>query len=245
MILADDNFATIIAAVREGRAIFTNIRKFLRFLLSSNMSEVLTMFLGVVLAGVIGLDATREAVAVPLLATQILWINLLTDSAPALALGVEPPPEDVMHRPPRGLHDNVIDRMMGASILWVGLVMAAVTLVALDLRLPGGLIAGSGNIEQARTMAFTTLVLAQLFNCFNARSDRTSAFHHLFTNRWLWAAIGLSLVLQVAVVQIPILNSAFGTTPLALGDWLVCLGLASLVLWADEAKKLVERRLGG
>ena len=93
-------------------------------------------------------------------------------------------------------------------------------------------------------MAFTTLVLAQLFNCFNARSDRTSAFHRLFTNRWLWGAIALSALLQVAVVQLPFLNDAFGTTPLGLDEWLICIGLASVVLWADEAKKLVERRLG-
>ena len=243
MILADDNFATIVAAVREGRGIFANIRKFLRFLLSSNVGEVFTMFFGVLLAGVIGLDDTGEAVAVPLLATQILWINLLTDSAPALALGVDPPPDDVMRRPPRGLTDRVIDAEMWLGILWVGLVMAAVTLVALDLGLSGGVLGGSGEIEEARTMAFTTLVLAQLFNCFNARSDRTSAFHRLFTNRLLWGAIAVSLVLQVAVVQVPFLNDAFGTTPLAIDDWLVCVGLASIVLWADEGKKLLERLL--
>jgi Ca2+-transporting ATPase len=243
MILADDNFATIVAAVREGRGIFANIRKFLRFLLSSNMGEVLTMLLGVVLAGVIGLDETGEAVAVPLLATQILWINLLTDGAPALAMGLDPPPDDVMQRPPRRLTDRVIDAEMWLGIFWVGLVMAAVTLLALDLRLPGGLVGRSGDIEQAHTMAFTTLVLAQLYNCFNARSDRTSAFHHLFTNRWLWGAIALSLALQVAVVQLRFLNQAFGTTPLPLTDWLICVALASVVLWADEAKKLVERRL--
>jgi potassium/sodium efflux P-type ATPase len=243
MILADDNFATIVAAVREGRGIFANIRKFLRFLLSSNIGEVLTMFLGVVLAGVIGLDDTGEAVAVPLLATQILWINLLTDSAPALALGVDPPPDDVMRRAPRRLTDRVIDAGMWLGIFWVGLVMAVATLAALDLRLAGGLLGGSGDIEEARTMAFTTLVLAQLFNCFNARSDRTSAFHRLFANRWLWGAIALSLLLQVGVVQLPFLNEAFGTAPLGVDDWLICVGLASAVLWADEAKKLLERRL--
>jgi magnesium-transporting ATPase (P-type) len=112
MILADDNFATIVVAIREGRAIFANIRTFLRFLLSSNIGEVLTMFFGVLLASVIGLDKTGEAVAVPLLATQILWINLLTDTAPALAMGVDPPPDDVMRRPPRRLGDRVIDREM-------------------------------------------------------------------------------------------------------------------------------------
>jgi potassium/sodium efflux P-type ATPase len=243
MILADDNFATIIAAVREGRSIFANIRKFLRFLLSSNVGEVLTMFLGVMLAGALGLDATGEAIAVPLLATQILWINLLTDTAPALAIGVDPPPDDVMERRPRRLTDRVIDRRMWVGIVWVGLVMAGVTLVALDLRLDGGGLGGSGDIDQARTVAFTTLVLAQLFNCFNARSDRTSAFRHLFTNPLLWGAIALSVVLQVAVVHLPVLNDAFDTTPLSAGDWLLCTALASLVLWADEAKKLLERLL--
>jgi len=113
MILADDNFATIVDAVREGRVIFENIRKFLRYLLSSNMGEVFTVFFGVVLAGVIGLTATGEAVALPLLATQILWINLITDSAPALAMGVDPAVDDVMSRKPRRLTDRMIDGRMG------------------------------------------------------------------------------------------------------------------------------------
>ena len=243
MILADDNFATIVSAIREGRGIFANIRKFLRFLLSSNIGEVFTMFFGVVLAGPLGLENTGVALAVPLIATQILWINLLTDGAPALALGMDPPPDDVMERPPRQLSDRVIDREMWLGILWVGAVMAVVTLVALDLRLPGGIVGGSGSVAEARTMAFTTLVLAQLFNCFNARSDRTSAFHRLFTNRFLWAAIALSALLQVAVVEVPFLNDAFKTAPLGLDEWLICVGLASVVLWADEAKKLLERRL--
>jgi Ca2+-transporting ATPase len=242
MILADDNFATIVAAVREGRGIFANIRTFLRFLLSSNVGEVLTMLLGVLLAGAIGLEDTGEAVATPLLATQILWINLLTDSAPALALGVDPPPEDVMRRPPRGPADRVIDRAMWVGIVWVGLVMAVATLVALDLRLPGGIVGNGGDVETARTMAFTTLVLAQLFNCFNARSDRRSAFSGLFANAWLWGAIALSFALQIAVVHLAVLNEAFGTAPLSATDWLICIGLASTVLWANEAKKLVERR---
>ena len=243
MILADDNFATIVAAIREGRGIFANIRKFLRFLLSSNIGEVFTMFFGVVLAGAIGLEDTGEAIAVPLLATQILWINLLTDGAPALALGMDAPPDDVMRRPPRRLTDRVIDAEMWAGIVWVGAVMAVVTLLALDLRLPGGFVGGSGSVDEARTMAFTTLVLAQLFNCFNARSDRTSAFHRLFTNRLLWAAIALSALLQVAVVQLPFLNDPFGTAPLGLEEWLICIGLASVVLWAAEGRKLLERRL--
>jgi calcium-translocating P-type ATPase len=241
MVLADDNFATIVSAVREGRAIFANIRKFMRFLLSSNIGEVFTMFFGVMFAGVLGLKSTGEAVAVPLLATQILWINLMTDTAPALAIGFEPPPADVMQRPPRHITDRVIDRSMWIGIAWVGMVMAAVTLAALDLRLPGGLLGGSGTIVEARTMAVTTLVFAQLFNAFNARSDRVSAFRHLFTNRLLWAAIGLSILFQIAVVHVSFLNKAFDTMPLTGRDWMICIALASIVLWADEAKKLVQR----
>lgn len=241
MVLTDDDFATIVAAVREGRGIFSNIRKFLRFLLSSNIGEVLTMFLGVLFAGGLGLRDTGDALAVPLLATQILWINLLTDTTPALAMGVDPVPDDTMRRRPRALTDRAIDRLMWAGVLWVGLVMAIVTLIALDLRLEGGYLGGHGDIDEARTMAFTTLVLAQLFNCFNARSDRTSAFRHLFTNRWLWGAIALSVVLQVLVVELPFLNEAFDTVPLGIDDWLICLGLASCVLWADELRKLLQR----
>jgi P-type Ca2+ transporter type 2C len=244
MVLADDNFATIVAAVREGRAIFANIRTFLRYLLSSNIGEVLTMFLGVVGAGLLGLtDRVDSGVAVPLLATQILWINLLTDAAPALALGVDPPPDDVMARSPRRLSDRVIDTEMQLGIGFVGLVMAVVTLAALDLHLPGGLIGGSGNITEARTMAFTTLVLAQLYNCFNARSDRVSAFHQMFANPLLWAAIALSVALQVAVVHVPLLNDAFDTSPLSLGQWAACVALASAVLWTDELRKLARRHL--
>lgn len=246
MILADDNFATIVSAVREGRGIFDNIRKFLRFLLSSNIGEVLTMFLGVMLAGIIGLnDAAGGTLAVPLLATQILWINLLTDSAPALALGVDPTSLDVMNRTPRRLKDRVIDGRMWLSIILIGTVMAIVSLLALDWKLPGGLIEGSGDIVEARTMTFTTLVFAQLFNTFNCRSDEVSAFHRLFTNRWLWAAIALSAILQVVVVHAPFLHEAFGTHPLTFTDWLVCVGLASLVLWADELKKFIEWRIHG
>src|SRR3546814_3220222 len=120
-----------------------------------------------------------------------------------------------MDQPPRRLTDRVIDAEMWIGIAWVGLVMALVTLAALDLWLAGGLIHGDGELAEARTMAFTTLVLAQLFNCLNARSDRTSAFHRIFTNPLLWGAIGLSVVPQVAVVHLPLLNDAFDTTPLS------------------------------
>ena len=245
MILADDTFATIVSAVREGRGIFATIGTFLRYLLSSNAGEVLTMLFGVIGASVIGLDDAGGAVAVPLLATQILWINLLTDTAPALAMGVDPPPDDVMDRPPRKMTDRVIDAEMQVGVVFVGLVMAVVTLLALDIALPGGLVEGSGSITEARTMAFTTLVLAQLFNCFNARSARASALHNLFTNPTLWAAVALSLLLQVAVVYVPLLQDAFDTASLDAADWLVSAGLASVVLWSEELRKLARRAVSG
>ena len=243
MILADDNFATIVHAVREGRSILDNIRKFLRYLLSSNMGEVLTVFLGVVLAGSLGLLGPGGAVVAPLLATQILWVNLITDSGPALAMGVDPAVDDVMARRPRRLDERVIDARMWLGVLEVGAVMAAATLLTIDLYLPGGLIAGSEDLATARTAGFTVLVLAQLFNCLNARSEDASAFRSLFANRWLWAAIGLSAALQVAVVNLGFLNAAFGTVPLGLEQWGVCLAMASLVLWFAELRKLAARAL--
>jgi magnesium-transporting ATPase (P-type) len=173
MILVDDNFTTIVEAVREGRSIFDNIRKFLRYLLSGNMGEVLTVFLGVVGAGVIGLSGAGGAVVLPLLATQILWINLITDSWPALAMGVDPPTDDVMARKPRRLSDRVIDACMWAGVTQIGLVVAIVTLLTIDIYLPGGLIEGTDDLTTARTAGFTVLVLAHLVNAFNARSETT------------------------------------------------------------------------
>jgi P-type Ca2+ transporter type 2C len=246
MILADDNFATIVDAVREGRALFDNIRKFLRYLLSSNMGEVLTVFLGVVGASFIGLGAgAGEHLVLPLLATQILWINLITDTGPALAMGVDAQTEDVMARPPRKPNERAIDAPMLWGVVWTGLTMALATLATIDLYLPGGLIAGvsseEGDLSTARTAGFTVLVLAQLFNCFNARSETVSAFRNLFVNRWLWAAVALSLLLQVAVVHFPPLNLAFGTTPLSLQQWVACVTLASSVLWVGELRKGLGR----
>jgi Ca2+-transporting ATPase len=187
MILADDNFATIVAAVEVGRTIFANIRKFLRYLLTSNLGEVVTMFVGVVLADAIGLRAQAEsAVVLPLLATQILWINLVSDGAPALALGVDPVDPGVMQEPPRARGEGAITGRMWAGIVLGGVIMAAGTLLVLDWSLPGGLLPGEGDMRYAQTMAFTTLLFFSLFTVFNARSDHESAFRGLFTNRWLW-----------------------------------------------------------
>jgi magnesium-transporting ATPase (P-type) len=229
MILVDDNYATIVAAVQQGRVIFDNIRKFLRYLLSSNMGEVVTVVFGVVFAGFLGLTAAtgRGELVVPLLATQILWINLVTDSAPALAMGVDPEIDDVMARMPRRPEDRIMDRAMWERIMFIGIVMGAATLLTIDIFLAG----------------FTTLVFAQLFNALNSRSETTSAFRGLFTNTWLWGALGLGTVLQVLVVQVPFLQEAFGTASLDPGQWLVTIGMASVVLWAEELVKWIRRRV--
>jgi Ca2+-transporting ATPase len=243
VVLTDDNFATIVAAVEEGRAIFANIRKFLRYLLSSNLGEVMTMFFGVVLAKVIGLQAQGNVVVLPLLATQLLWINLVTDGAPALALGVDPAEAGQMNEPPRPPSEGVITRGMWMNIFFIGAIMAAGTLLVLDAALPGGFIEGVGNLRYAQTMAFTTLMLFQLFNVFNSRSGERSAFHGLFRNTWLWGAIGFSLALHVAVIYTPLLQNAFSTVSLSLADWLRCTAVASSVLWLSEAVKSVTRSM--
>lgn len=252
MILADDNFSTIVAAVREGRVIFDNIRKFLRYLLSSNVGEVFTVFGGVMLAGVLGITQPgSQGVTVPLLATQLLWINLLTDAAPALAMGVDPQTDDVMARKPRRLTDRVIDKDRWIDIAFIGIIMAAVTLIGMDMHLAGGLftdrsvdaLGHDAQMTEARTMGFTILVFAQLFNALASRSARQSAFVGLFSNTWLWGAIGISILLQVVVIYVPFLNDAFGTTPLGLVAWFECIGLAAIVLVASEIYKAIMRAI--
>ncbi|MBX9161780.1 cation-translocating P-type ATPase [Bifidobacterium adolescentis] len=252
MILADDNFSTIVEAVREGRGIFDNIRKFLRYLLSSNVGEVFTVFGGVMLAGFLGITQPgSQGVTVPLLATQLLWINLLTDAAPALAMGVDPSTDDVMARKPRKLTDRVIDGQMWGDIIFIGLIMAAVTLIGMDMHLAGGLftdrsvdaVGHDAQMTEARTMGFTILVFAQMLNALCSRSHDQSVFVGLFANKWLWAAIALSTLLQVVVIYVPFLNTAFGTMPLSAGAWVECLGLAMVVLVASELRKCVLRAL--
>ena len=243
MVLTDDNFASIVSAVEEGRTIFDNIQKCLRFLLSSNAGEVFFMFFGVLLAGIIGLHGEAgSTITVPMLAVQILWVNLLTDSAPALALSADPVDHDVMHIPPRDPASHVIDAPMWRDIYFVGAIMGVGTLAATDWILPDGLIpGGTGDASRAQTMAFTTLVFFQVFNAFNARSRTRSAFSGLFSNTWLWlAVVGVSLA-QVAVVHVPFLQTAFHTEALTPCEWLVSIAVSSSVLWAMELRKLVHR----
>jgi len=165
-------------------------------------------------------------------------------------MGVDPISEDGMVRKPRPRSQRILDTRMALSVVEGGVVVAALTLLTLDLFLPGGLIEpvdmwlapGPHSLELARTAAFPVLVLTQLLNCFNARSTSASAFRAAFSNRWLWAAVASSTALQVAVVHVPFLNLAFGTVPLSAGQWGVCVVMASGVLWFIETRKLLRRR---
>jgi Ca2+-transporting ATPase len=246
MVLLDDNYATIVAAVEEGRAIYENIQKFLRYLLSSNAGEVMTMFLGVVGAGALGLYLDGGRLVVPLVPTMILWMNLLTDALPALALGLDPPAPDVMRRPPRDPRTEAITPRMWLDIAGIGTVMAVCTLGVMDLALPGGFLAsswpGPGGPERAQTLAFTTLVFFQLWNVFATRSEEKTAFAGLFTNPWLWLAVLCSLALQVLAVSWGPLQRAFGTVGLSLGEWGLCLTVSSVVVWLGEVPKRWRRR---
>lgn len=244
MILADDNFASIITAVKQGRGIYSNLKKVLRYLLSSNMGEVFTVFGGVVLAGVLGLVQADGAVILPLLATQILWVNLVTDSTPALALGVDPVDDRVMTKPPRRPDQRALDGREWARILSTGFVMAVLSLLALDACLPGGLIAGDDDVATGRTVAFTVLVVLQLVNTLSVRHAHTTMFSGLFTNHWLWLALAAGLLLQLLVVYLPILNTAFSTVPLDGEHWLLVIGCAVVFIIVEELRRAVVRMVG-
>lgn len=236
MVVTDDNFATVVAAIEEGRALFDNIRKFLRYLLTSNFGEILVLFFGVLLA--VPLEArSGDTLLLPLLAVQILWINLITDGAPALALGLDPPsPEIMQHRPfPAG--QNIVNRPM---LVDIGLVAAAMAAGTLWIFFYG---VNEGTMELRRSLAFTTLILFQLFNALNARSGVASAFRGIFRNRWLWGTIVISLALQLMILDVPVFQKAMSVTVLSVAQWLLCTVVASSVLWVVEVEKLFRRFL--
>jgi Ca2+-transporting ATPase len=249
MVLTDDNFASIVKAIEEGRGIFDNIRKYLVYLLSSNAGELLTMFAGVMLAGVLGLTSVDAGLFLPLLAAQLLWINLITDGPPALALGIDPKDEGVMERQPRARGTGVITTQDWLRIGGVGFVMMIGTLAVLDAYYPGGLFTlfatgtapNAVDEAHARTMAFTTLMMFQLFNVFNCRSATRSAFHGLFENGWLIAAVVLSLAAHLIVIYVPVMQTAFHAVPLSLADWLVASGVGATLLIGMEIVKLMMR----
>jgi len=224
MILLDDNFATIIKAVREGRRIFDNIRKFIKYTMTSNSGEVLTIFL----APLIGLP-------IPLLPIHILWINLVTDGLPGLAFATEEAEENILKRQPRKTNESIFSGGIGIHILWVGLLMAAVCIGTL------GWAIHAGN-EKWMTMVFTVLSISQMGHALAIRSDWKSLFSQgLFGNKQLVGAVLLTLGLQMAVIYIPFLQDIFSTQALSIKELLLCLGLSSIVFWAVEIEKWIKR----
>jgi Ca2+-transporting ATPase len=225
MILTDDNFATIVKAVREGRAIYDNVVKFVRFQLSTNIGAILS-FLG---AAVVGLPA-------PLTAIQVLWVNIIMDGPPAIALGVDPARRGLMDDPPRRASERILNLRRLGRMFRAGAIMALGTLGLLAWTL------GVYGPEVAATMAFTTFVLFQFFNALNARAERETVFtRHLFSNRWLWISFGVVVALQVAIVQLPLLAAVFGTVALGASQWLLCIAVAASVLVVEEIVKLAGR----
>jgi Ca2+-transporting ATPase len=230
MVLTDDNFASIVNAVEEGRTIYDNIRKFVHYLLATNAGEVLFMF-----------AATLVGWPAPLFAIQLLWINLVTDALPAMALGVEPPEPGVMSRPPRPPNERVITSRRGLLMLYHGALNAAATAVAFYAVYRGG----DENLPAARTVAFCTLAFAQIFFSFGCRSERyTLPRLGFLSNPWLVSAIGVSAVMQLAVVTVPFLQPLFKVAPVAFAwEWLMIFVLALTPVTLVEVTKLVQARL--
>jgi Ca2+-transporting ATPase len=229
MVVTDDNFASIVSAIEEGRGIYDNIKKFIHYLLSCNAGEILVMFV----SSLICLPA-------PLLPIQILWINLVTDGLPALALGVDPVDPKIMMRPPRKSTEAVLTKDGAILMLAQGSFIAFCSLLAFVLVL---LVENEG-IGRARTAAFIVLACSQLFHSFNCRSATESIFKlGIFTNKKLILATFISFILQMTVVYVPFLQTVFKTEPLGLFDWVLVFGISSLPLWAMEAWKLVRQKI--
>jgi Ca2+-transporting ATPase len=226
MTLTDDNFASIVAAVEEGRGIFGNIKKYLMYLLSSNIGEIGLM------AG-----ATLLGVPLPLTAVQILYVNLATDGLPALALAVDPPEPDLMRRKPRNPRTGIFTRPV-ITLMTVGGIWSAIVNLGLFI----WAINSGRSMEEAMTMTFVSLVLIQFFKAYNFRSDRHSVLNKPFANKWLNISIIWELVLLVLIVYVPFLHEPFGTFSLPLEDWLIVGALSLTVSPVLELAKWMERR---
>ena len=225
MVLLDDNFATIVAAVREGRRIFDNIRKFIKYTMTSNSAEIWTLFL----APFLGLP-------IPLLPIHILWINLVTDGLPGLALAVEPEEYGIMDRPPRPPQESIFAGGMWQHILWIGLLMGGVSLFAQGW-------AYHTDSAHWQSMVFTVLTLSQMGHVLAIRSERDSFFAQgPFSNLPLLGATLLTFALQMAVLYVPVLQPIFKTEALSLDELLLCLALSSVVFIAVEIEKWLRRR---
>jgi Ca2+-transporting ATPase len=229
MVLIDDNFASIVNAVEEGRCIYDNVQKFLHFLLSSNASEVTFMLV----AALLGWPA-------PLLAIQILWINLVTDGLPALALAMEPPERDLMRRRPRPGREPVITPRRGLVMLFHGLLIATAGLVGFWLAYQGD----DARLAHARSVAFCILAYAQVFYSFACRSQRLTMLElGLFTNPALFGAAAISCLLQLSVVMLPLAWPVFESAPHAARDWALVFGLALTPVTIIEVLKIVTHRM--
>lgn len=227
MILLDDNFATIVKAVKEGRKIYDNIRKFIKYLLTTNSGEIWTLFL----APIIGLP-------IPLLPIHILWMNLITDGLPALSLSLEPAEKDIMMRKPRHPKESIFAHGLGYHAIWVGLVMAASVLFVQAW----SIITGHAHWQ---TMVFTTICLTQLGHAFAIRSEKESLFKQgLFSNKALVGAVIISFITQMLTIYVPFLNKIFKTEPLELTELLFCIVLSSIVFFVVELEKFIKRRAG-
>lgn len=225
MVLLDDNFSSIVHAIYSGRRIFDNIRKFINYAMSTNSGEIWTLFLSPFLG-----------LPIPLLPIHILWINLVTDGLPGLALSAEPAEPGLMQRPPRPPEENIFSHGMWQHIFWVGLFIAGISITAMAWGI-------SREVSYWQTMVFTVLTISQLFNCISVRSESASLFQiGLFTNLPMLGAVAVTFVLQLAVIYLPFLNSIFHTQPLPFYDLMACLLLSSSVLFAVELEKWLIRR---
>jgi Ca2+-transporting ATPase len=224
MVLTDDNFATIVSAVKEGRRIYRNIKKAVQFLLSANLAEVISLFVGTMMGLII------------LSPVQILWVNLVTDTFPALALGMEPAPPDIMHRKPRDSKQSFFAGGMAANLVVFGVIMSALTLGSYFLGLE---LYHDGTV--ATTMAFLTLGLVQLFHVFNIRSAKQSVFKGFMRNKWMHISFIISVLLQTVVVWFTPLDSFFGVTALSGTQWLYVLAISVSVVPISEFVKWMKR----
>jgi Ca2+-transporting ATPase len=227
MVLTDDNFASIVNAVEEGRGVFQNVRKVVKYLLTTNIGEDITLLTALAFLPGAGLIITP---------VQILWVNLVTDGILDITLALEPQEADLMEEAPRDRHAGIINREILQNIVYVALFMAAGTLWTFTRA------NGNGGVLHAQTLAFTTMAMFQVFNALNCRSRTKSLFElGLFTNRYLMGAVALSIILQVAANRLPFMQAALGTVPLSLREWGQIMLVASSVFIADELRKAFQR----
>ena len=223
LILLDDNFATIVKAVRSGRRIYDNIRKFIKYAMTGNTGEIWLIFL-----------APFFGLPIPLLPVHILWVNLVTDGLPGLALAMEPAEKDIMNRPPRNPRESVFAGGMGIHILWVGLLLGSVSIATQALFIDNA---------KWQTIVFTVLCFSQMGHVFAIRSERESLFTQgIFTNKLLLLAVLLTLVLQLAIIYVPWLQPVFRTQALTLQELGITMGLSAIVFVAVEIEKIFKRR---